>query len=174
MTMDFWQETNWYAVQSKPYQEQLAVANVARLDVEVFLPRIRQEQPVCGVSRLVTKPLFLGYFFARLCPILSYDAVRYTLGVLRIVGTSRFPIPIEEQIICSIKKHVHTDGFIRLETKPLLAGNRVSIEQGPFAGWMGKVEHEWDDGKRVMILLNAIDHARLLIEKRWLKQADDP
>ena len=172
--MDFWCETNWYAVQTKPHHEQLAAASVAKLDVEAFLPRIKQEQSVCGVPRLVTKSLFLGYFFARLCPLLSYDAVRYALGVLRVVGTSRFPIPVEEQIISSIKEHVHADGFIRLERKPFLAGDQVSIEQGPFAGWMGKVEHEWDDGKRVLILLNAIDHARLLIEKRWLRQADDP
>ena len=101
-------------MQTRPYHERLAVENVAKLDVEVFLPRIKQEQQVCGVPRLVTKPLFLGYFFARLCPLLSYDAVRYSLGVLRVVGTSRFPIPVEEQIISSIKKHVHTDGFIRL------------------------------------------------------------
>jgi hypothetical protein len=48
----------------------------------------------------------------------------------------------------------------------------VAIEQGPFAGWVGKVECEWDDGKRVAILLEAISKARMLIDKRWLAAAE--
>ena len=80
MSMDFWRETYWFAVQTKPYRESLAAASVAKLDVEVCLPKIRQEQPVCGVPRFVSKALFTGYFFARFCPLLSLDAVRYASG----------------------------------------------------------------------------------------------
>ena len=167
-SMDFWQKTNWFAVQSKPHQEKLAAAKVATFDVEVFLPKTRQERLVCGVSRLVTRPLFPAYFFARLCPLLSLDAVRNCQGVLRLVGTKHSPLPIEAELIASIRDRVHADGFVRLETRSLLAGDRVTVEQGPFAGWIGKVEREWDDGRRVSILLEAIQQARILIEKRWL------
>jgi hypothetical protein len=62
-------------------------------------------------------------------------------------------------------------GFIRLKTKPLFGGQEVMIEQGPFAGLMGKVEQEWHDGKRVAILLEAIGKARVLIDKRRLAVA---
>lgn len=170
--MDFWCETNWYAVQSKPHQESLAAVGVAKLDIEVFLPKIRREQFVCGVPRLVSKPLFVGYFFARFCPLISFDAVRYARGVLRVVGTSRCPIPLDQEIISSIKERVQADGFIQFETKPLVVGDKVTIEQGPLAGWMGEVEREWDDGKRVAILLEAVSKVRVLIEKRWLEKAD--
>src|SRR5262245_21401679 len=105
--MDFWRETNWYAVQTKPYQECLAAVALARLDLEVFLPRIKCERLVCGVPRLVSKPLFVGYFFARFCPLISFEAVRYAPGVLRVLGTSRRPIPVENEIISSIKERVH-------------------------------------------------------------------
>jgi transcriptional antiterminator RfaH len=171
--MDYWGETNWFAVQSKPHQENMAAARVARLDVEVFLPRIRQEQLVCGATRTVTKPLFAGYFFARFSPLLGFDAVRYAQGVLRVVGTKRLPIPLEAEIISAIRHRIQADGFIQLEAKPLRLGDRVTIDQGPLAGWMGRVELEWDDGKRVMILLEAIETARLLVEKRWLTLACD-
>ena len=172
--MDLCSEINWYAVQSKPHYEGLAAARVAKLDVEVFLPKIRQEQSVCGVWRLVAKPLFPGYFFARFCPPLSLDAVRYAQGVLRIVGTRHFPLPLEADIITSIRERVRDDGFIRLERKPFRQGDKVTIEQGPFVGWMGEVEREWDDGKRVMILLEAIQRPRLLVQKVWLSLAPGP
>lgn len=172
--MDFWQETSWFAVQSKPFHEKLGAASVAELDVEIFLPRIKQEQLVCGVTRLVTKPLFPGYFFAQFCPLLSLDAVRYAHGVLRVVGGASIPIPLDAEVIAAIQDRVQADGFIRLAIKALEPGDKVTIEQGPFAGWIGKVEREWDDGQRVMILLNAIHQARLLIEKRWLSVVADP
>lgn len=166
--MDVWQEINWFAVQAKPYRENLAAASVAKLDVEVFLPRIKQEQMVCGVVRIVTKPLFTGYFFARFSPLLSLDGVHYARGVLRVLGTSRFPIPVEQAIVASIQQRVQSDGFIRIEKERFQPGDKVIAEQGLLAGWMGCVERELDDGKRVSILLDAISKARVLIEKRWL------
>jgi transcription antitermination factor NusG len=166
--MDFWQKTNWFAIQTKPYQENLAAARVASLDADVFLPRVKQEQMICGFARLVNKPLFPGYFFAQFCPLLSYEAVRYTHGVLRVVGTRLFPIPLEAEVMLAIQNRVQEDGFIRLQRKRFLPGEKVTIEKGPFADWMGEVERELDDGRRVSILLEAIQQARVLIEKRWL------
>ncbi|HEU4390919.1 MAG TPA: transcription termination/antitermination NusG family protein [Blastocatellia bacterium] len=164
----FWSETNWFAVQARPFRENFAAAGVTKLDVEVFLPIVREEQVMFGAKRLITKPLFAGYFFARFSPLMSLDAVRYTKGVLRVVGGSRLPVPIEADVIHSIQGRVQADGFVHLERHPFRPGDKVAIEQGPFAGWMGKVERECDDGRRVLILLEAIEQARLLIESRWL------
>ena len=63
---------------------------------------------------------------------------------------------------------MHPDGFIRLEARGFQPGDKGTIEQGPLHGWTGKVQREQDGGKRVMILLEAIQQARLSIEKRWL------
>src|SRR6185503_9815033 len=97
--MDIWHETNWFAVQTKPSRENVAAGSLAQLDVEVFLPKVRQEQLVCGVARMVTKPLFCNYLFGRFCPVLLLDAVRYACGVLRVVSTSGLPLPLEAGII---------------------------------------------------------------------------
>jgi transcription antitermination factor NusG len=166
--MDSWAETNWFAVQTKPFQERLAAAHVAELDAEVFLPKVRQDQMICGFIRRVTKPLFPGYLFAMFCPLQLLDPVRYAPGVLRVVGNSCLPIPVNHEVVSAIRDRVQADGFIRLEQQPLRPGDKVAIEQGPFAGWMGEVERELDDGRRVSILLEAIQQARVLIEKRWL------
>src|SRR5258708_2476485 len=128
--MDFWSETNWFAVQTKPFRERLAAAGVGGLDVEVFLPEILQEQMVCGTWRVVTKPLFPNYFFARFSPAVSVDAIRYVRGVLRVLGTSKFPIPVNANVISEIHDRVHADGYIRLEVPRFKNGDRVSIEDG--------------------------------------------
>jgi hypothetical protein len=90
-----------------------------------------------------------------------------------VVGNKRFPIPLEAEIISAIRQRIQADGFIQLEAGLLRLGDRVTVEQGPLAGWIGRVQLEWDDGKRVMILLEAIETARLLVEKRWLTLACD-
>lgn len=170
--MDFWQETNWFAVQTKPFQENLAAARLRQLDLEVFLPRLQREQWVCGVARRVIQPLFPAYLFARFCPSVSGEAIRYVPGVLRVLGNRQSPIPIEPEIISSIRERIQEDGFVRLQPRPFEPGDKVTIAQGPFAGWMAEVEREWDDGKRVAILLGALQQARMVIQRRWLEPCE--
>jgi transcriptional antiterminator RfaH len=169
--MDYWQETNWFAIQTKPYQENLAAAHVARLDAEVFVPQIKRPYFVCGVERNFTKALFPSYFFARFCPLISLAAVRYAGGVLRVVGTTIFPIPLEPDIISSIKERIQADGLIHLEEKPFRRDDEVTIEHGPFTGWVGRVLWESDDGRRVTVLLDVLEKARAVMERRYLKPA---
>ena len=73
--MDYWCETDWYAVQCKLHHEKLAVARVAKLEVEVFFPKIVQGQGVSGESRSPTA-IVSRLFFCALCPAISFDAVR--------------------------------------------------------------------------------------------------
>jgi transcriptional antiterminator RfaH len=170
--MNLWGEMNWFAVQAKPHAEQLAATGIANLDLEVFLPLIRRSKSVCGQKRSVIQPLFQGYFFARFVPNVSLDPVRFCHGVLRVVGTSRFPIPLESGVVAEIRERVRPDGFILLETPRFGAGDAVRIKDGPFQGFVGRVEQETDDGRRVGILLEAIHNARLVIEKCWLVSAE--
>ena len=120
---------------------------------------------------MISQPLFPGYLFARFVPLLSLDLVRFGYGVLRIVGTGRSPIPVAPAIIDCIHEHVGTDGCVELKSARLKPGDTVEIEHGPLQGFMGKVEHEHDDGQRVTILLEAIHAARLVIEKHLLTAA---
>jgi transcriptional antiterminator RfaH len=120
------------------------------------------------VWRLITKPLFPGYFFARFNAALSLNGMRHARGVLRVVGNSQFPVPLGADIISELQQRVEKDGFISLETKSVQPGDRVIIEEGPLTGWCGRVERESDDNKRVLILLEAVQQARLVIERRCL------
>jgi transcriptional antiterminator RfaH len=165
---EFWRELSWFVVQTRPHSESLAAASLAELDLDVFFPRIQREQRVCGVWRMVTRPLFPSYLFAQFCPLVSLEAVRYGRGVLRVVGGNEYPIPVEAEVIAAIRARLAPEGFVRFEPQPLCPGQAVAIEQGPLSGWLGKVERECDDGRRAVLLLDAIQQTRVVVDKRWL------
>ena len=167
--VDFWQKTSWFAIETKAYQENLAAKRVGKLGLEVFLPRIREERSVCGVVRSVTKALFPGYFFSRFCPFVSLDTVRHSHGVSRVVGSERYPIPVDDEVVRDIQKRVEEDGLIKVNPPAIEPGIRVCIRNGPFEGLVGTVLREANDRKRVAILLEMLLGARLLIERRWIE-----
>lgn len=169
--MEFWTKTNWFAIQAKPHRDDLAAAGVRELDIEVFAPRIKVEQQVCGTWRWVTKPLFPSYFFARFCPLVSIGAVRFTAGILRVVGGAAFPTSIEPAVIEALRETLDECGSIERSPADLTPGTKVTIESGPFMGWAGRVLRESDDRKRVTVLLDLLEHARVVTERRCLQLA---
>jgi transcriptional antiterminator RfaH len=169
--IDFWKRASWFAVQTKSHQESFAAARVAKQNLKIFLPQVRDQRPIRSGVRNITKALFPGYFFTRFCPLESLEAVRHTHGVLRVVGSGRIPIAVGSEIISSIQARIHPDGLIRLTAREFQPGERVAIEHGPFEGMMGRVEREPDGRERVTILLEELLHARVSVEKTCLSTA---
>ncbi len=162
----------WFAIQTKPGAEVIADHTLGTLGLETLLPMVRKsfrrnERRCCRV-----RPFFPSYCFARFQPQVHLHCVRYSRGVLRVVGTGETPWPVEESIIEDIRGRVGEDGLIRVTTQPLQAGDRVRICQGPFAGWAGIFDREMDDRVRVVILLEAINLARVVLERDSLELAE--
>lgn len=167
--MDWFSDIKWFVVHARRFREKLAASSVSALGAETFLPLVKLECPERAVIRVGSKPLFSGYLFARFAPAALLDAVESARGVLYVVKFGSLPIPVETQVICEIQERVEADGLIRLRRVELRPGDRVSIQDGPFAGMMGRVESELDDRKRVAILLEALWHVRVVLEKRWVE-----
>jgi transcriptional antiterminator RfaH len=166
--MDIWSATNWFAVQTKPQRENLAVASIRSECVEVLFPQLIVPTREGVESQRMPKPLFPGYLFARFCPSASLDRVRYARGALRVVNASGIPLPVEDATIQEIRERIEPDGLIRLRPPALRSGDAVWIHDGPLEGLMGRVEREWDDGRRVLILIECLHQARVSVEKRSL------
>jgi transcriptional antiterminator RfaH len=168
--MKIWHETNWYAIQTKVACENLAAMNIGRLAVEVLLPKMRQERQVYGAPRLVTKPLFASYLFARFCPARDLHSIRYARGVRRVVGAGATLFPVDEPIIQTILARLDADGYVKPADETFHPGERVRVESGPLKGLTGIFDREMDDRKRVVILLEAIEYqARAVLEKQFVK-----
>jgi transcription antitermination factor NusG len=166
---DLWRDVNWFAIHAKPHRENFAATNISALGIRILLPRVKVERLTRGAAQQRTKPLFPGYFFARFCPESSFESVRTARGVLQVVSSGRIPIPVHDKVVREIEDRVQEDGFVRILPAGLAPGTRVSIQAGPFAGMMGRVERELDDRKRVAIFLETLLDARVLMEKRWLE-----
>jgi transcriptional antiterminator RfaH len=166
---DPWRNVSWFAIQVKPRRETFAAKNIEKLGIEVLLPRIRFERWVRGSAQPATKPLFPGYFFSRFSPEASFESVKVTRGVLRVVNSGRIPIPVPEEVIREIQDRIEEDGLIQIRPRILAPGTLVTIQSGPFEGMMGRVERELDDHKRVAIFLETLFNARVLIERRWIE-----
>jgi transcriptional antiterminator RfaH len=172
--MDLWWSTNWYAIHTKPGQEGLAKMNIERLGLEVFLPMMRAERLSWGIPRMVLKPLFSRYLFARFCPVTFLHSIRYARGVYQVVSTAETPTPVDEQIIHTIRSRIGAEGYVTMEPETMRAGDRLVVNEGPLQGLTGIFERELKDRERVVLLLEAIEYqARLLIEKRYLKVAPE-
>jgi len=161
---------HWYAVQSKPRGEEVASHTLQTLGLEVFLPRVRR-----GTTRPspvhAPRPLFPGYLFARLHPTQHLHAVRYSRGVLRVLGGREHPVPVDDRSEEACRQRLDRDGFVLLEEPGLRPGDRLRIEFGPFAGFEGVFVRTLDDSSRVMILLEAMQQAQLILERRHLVPA---
>jgi transcriptional antiterminator RfaH len=162
-------DVNWFAVHTKRFRETAAAASLVALGFEVFLPMVKVENCDQLVIKLNSKPLFPAYFFARFSLASSFDSIESARGVSYVVKSGGCPVPVEEPIIAELRSRAEADGLIRLQPRELKAGDRVSVQQGPFAGMIGRVEAELDDHKRVAILLEALWQARLVFEKRWVE-----
>ena len=163
-------ECRWFAVQAKPRGEEVASHTLQTLGLEVFLPRVRRGAGRHG-STPTTRPLFPGYLFARLHPPHHLHAVRYSRGVLRVLGGREHPVPVDDEVIEACRQRLDRDGFILLEEPGFRPGDRLRIEWGPFAGFEGVFVRTLDDSSRVMILLEALQQAQLILERRHLVPA---
>jgi transcription antitermination factor NusG len=163
-------EAGWFVVHAKARREKFAASKVQGLGTEVFFPELavpaRESRIIKGGSR----PLFPGYFFARFCPQDFLGAVECCPGVIHVIKSGRVPIPVEDEIIREIQDRIDGDGLIHVAHQQLRIGDRVSIQNGPLEGLLGRVVGEVDDQARVAVLLEAMWQARVVIERGWLME----
>lgn len=169
--MNLWGDINWYAVQARPGGEEVARRSLESLALETFLPKARRERCVRGALRSAVRPLFPGYLFARFTPAHALHRVRYSRGVRRVLSAGLTPLPVEDDLIADIRARLGDDGCMRLQARAWQPGEAVRVQEGPLQGWSGIFERELDDRRRVVILLEAIQQARVVLEARLLESA---
>jgi transcriptional antiterminator RfaH len=161
--------SKWFAVHTKRFRETLAASTIAALGLEVFLPMVKVDVLDPSPIKVNAKPLFPSYLFARFNDAVFLESVDSARGVLYVVRSGLWPASLDDTVISEIQGRMEDDGLIRLHPRKLAPGDRVSIQSGPFAGMMGRVESELDDCKRVAILLEALWNARAVVERQLVQ-----
>ena len=149
---------NWYAVQTQPNRENLAVSHLERQGFDVWLPRIERIIKHARQTKRVRRPLFPGYLFINLdLKTARWRAVNGTVGVSHIVSFGQMPSVVDGRFMSALKATENTDGLVEADNDDLKLGQEVEILSGPMAGKIGRLLR-LDPGNRVTILLQMLGH----------------
>jgi transcriptional antiterminator RfaH len=150
----------WYAVFTKPRQEDRAADNLKAWNIPIFAPKIKDHR-----RRNCLRPLFPCYIFAYFDVRTMLHKIRFTRGISQIVSFGGRPADISEEIISAITSRMDSKGVVAM-TKHLQLGEPVLIQSGPFRDFYGIFEEELSDSERIRILLTAVSYtARIEVYK---------
>lgn len=130
--------SSWYALRLRSNREHAVADNLARIGMEVFLPTWSETVQWSDRRKVVTRVLFPGYVFARLCGPLGYFAALCTRGVVQILPNSHNPLAITDQEIENVRRVVASG--LTMACCDYSAGDLITIDTGPLAGVSGVVK----------------------------------
>lgn len=125
----------WYAVQTKPRQEDVALVNLERQGYRAYLPRIQLKKRRRDRWQAIIEPLFPGYLFLHVdLESENVAPVRSTQGVRAMVRFGRQCQPLPDEVIDYL--HRREERLLGNDSEPELfkPGDTVRILSGPFAG----------------------------------------
>lgn len=145
----------WYAVFTKPRQEQVAVEHLERQAFTVWLPKV--EHSVRHRGRWVDRiePLFPRYLFLQAdAADQDLSTIRSTRGVTGLVRQGIEPAVVPEQVITFLRDNADPEtGLHHIGSGARFKrGDRVRVIEGPFEGLEGVLLKEKGE-ERVLVLL---------------------
>lgn len=147
---------NWYALRVRSNHETVVQSGLRSRGFEEFLPVYRARSRWSDRVKVIQRPLFPGYVFAR------FDAsnrlpVLMLPGFVHIVGFGNGPEPVDEKELHAIRRFV--DSGLPITPWPYLReGEMVVVQHGALAGLEG-------------IVLRATDSLRLVVSLNLLQRS---
>lgn len=167
------EQAKWYAIRTKPREEDRAAMNLSSWSVQTFTPKFK-ELSTSGHSRqYVGKPLFANYLFAKFNVDKQLHKINYTRGVSTVVSFGGSPVSIDDEIIDLLKARVAPDGFVQMDEDDLESGDKVRINSGPFESMVGVFKRRTKDKARVKILLDSMNcESHLEIDREMVEKVN--
>lgn len=155
-------EQRWYAVATKPRQEDLVCRMYDLFDIEYFLPKIALPQrpptparPSASQSAVV-KPMFPGYLFVHASQNSSeWTRINYCPGVKSVVTFGSIPASVPDEVVSELRTRSRGTGAIDL-VKPFSEGDSVVIRSGPLQGLTALFKGYVSDSGRVKLLIEIL------------------
>jgi transcription antitermination factor NusG len=132
---------------------------LARSAVSTFLPFVEAARRRGAARTKYLEPLFPGYVFVTLPPIVrapaDWNTVRWTPGVLRVLTTGAVPVAVPEMFIRRIEERTAECGFVRLPSA-FSSGMKVRVRGGSFDGVEAIFDQPLSRRGRVRVLLQLL------------------
>lgn len=148
----------WYLVQCKPCDCDRGETHLKEQGFPVFLPRHSVQRKKNRKLFWKQEPLFPHYLFLNAYPECNWAAIRSTRGISRVVAFNGGPLPVEEEIIFSLRRQCALlNGQV---PEPMFkAGERVVITEGCFKE-LEAIVHTTQGEERVVLLLNMMNRTQ--------------
>ena len=147
----------WIAIRSKPRSEKVAVRELKKKGIEVFLPLIKKRRKWSDRSKWVDFPLFPSYLFAKI-ELKNSIYVLQTHGVNTIIKFSSKVVVIDGAVVKSLKLALE-GGFELYSIKNFITGQKVEVVDGPMKGARGIVNGKKKNDGRLIIKVEALQRA---------------
>jgi len=126
----------WFAVQVWSGREHFSASHLRLRGYEIFLPCYQERRRWTDRVKVVDRPLFAGYIFAR--AERNPGRIVTAPGVIRILGDVGGPVSIPVEEIEAIQRII--DARVQAGPWPApQAGHRVRIDAGPLSGVEGTI-----------------------------------
>lgn len=160
----------WYAIQTKPRQEETALLHLERQGYECHLPRIRERRLIRRRPVSVAVALFPRYLFACLNLATQNTApIRSTHGVAGLVRFGLEPAPLPEGFVEQLREQDEQDGIPELGGWQ--TGDALEVTDGPFTGLRAVFAARNGDA-RVIVLMELLGRTqRLALPEHQLRRA---
>lgn len=156
----------WFAIRTKPRQEELAKLHFERQGLDVYLPMMHVKVSHARKTSVQVRPFFSGYLFLHLSPGQRlWTAIRSTVGAIGAVQFGTLYPPLPDMVIEQLKQSEDERGLIELDQKKTYLfrnGDAVRIQGGAFEGFEALFV-EMRSEHRAMLLLNWM-HRNMSVE----------
>jgi transcriptional antiterminator RfaH len=127
-------KAGWYVAYTRPRHEKKVALLLSEAGITNFLPTTRKIRIWHDRKKYVTTPLFPSYIFIFMdCPG-NYQEALKTNGVLYFVRQGKEISTISEDVINAIRFITGFDSSIEVTDDRFQAGQRITIQNGVFAG----------------------------------------
>ncbi|MES9905389.1 MAG: transcription/translation regulatory transformer protein RfaH [Sedimenticola sp.] len=150
----------WYAVQTKPSQEQVAYENLGHQGYRCFFPKCSKWRTRRRRRYLSVEALFPGYLFVSLdLGHTNIGPIRSTRGVSKLVRFGSRINAVPQPVMRALIEQVDDKGVLPQVLDDFTPGQQVCIEDGPFAGCTAMFQAKSSE-ERVILLLSLLGGER--------------
>jgi transcription antitermination factor NusG len=144
------EQTNWYAVYTKPRWEKKVADLFTRKSIENYCPLNRVQRQWHDRKKIILEPLFTSYVFVNIACVQQL-AVKQTDGVLNFVYWLGKPAVIRNEEIETIKLFLDDHTNVQLGKTPVNLNDRVRIVKGPLMNREGNVVEIMNNTVKVIL-----------------------
>lgn len=149
---------HWYAIHSKPRQEERALENLQRQGFEAWLPMLTVEKVLRSKLVQVIEPMFSRYLFIRLdTEQTNWSPIRSTLGVSKLVSFGNRPAVVADELIEALQQLPE-----QAPQRLIQPGQQVKIVSGPLRGLEG-IYQQADGELRAMVLVELLNKQHRIV-----------